>query len=357
MKISSLTLHVGVVIILGSIIPLVSALTASSPTPHFFLCGLGYCGSRLAVRLRKEFPTCQIAGSVRSEESRSRQRQDLHDAHVRVHVLDLDQNYIGLDHLGREDLSRATHIVQTVAPIADLDRDPLLALHLDTLKESKDLLWVGYLSSTGVYGDHHGDWVDEESELRCQDAKSLARVKAEMEWRQLEQEKNLRVDCFRCGGIYGPGRGPLFSATATNSDTPSTSPSDALPKYVNRILVDDICSAMVAAVKSSMSEPMGKQGAIYNLVDDDPAPRQDVMKEAQRLLGITTNENKEVATGTAATKSTTRRPISRSTGNKRCRNQRLKNDFPEYMELRVAPTYREGLAYLHQQPLVENLQK
>ena len=65
-----------------------------------------------------------------------------------------------MDPAGLEDLSRATHLVQTVAPIADFDRDPLLALHSETLQSSNHLQWVGYLSSTGVYGDYDGEAFD-----------------------------------------------------------------------------------------------------------------------------------------------------------------------------------------------------
>ena len=152
---------------------------------RFFIGGLGYCGSRIAIKLRHEFPDCEISGCVRSESSKQGIDADSL-ADVKVHVLDLDQEYRGLDEAGLDDLFQATHIIQTVAPIADFDRDPLLALHGATLEKSKSLQWVGYLSSTGVYGDHGGDWVDETSELRCQDAKSLARVKSEIEWRQME---------------------------------------------------------------------------------------------------------------------------------------------------------------------------
>ena len=372
-------------ILASRVVPAISmairtADSTSTPPLRFFIGGLGYCGSRLAVRLRQEFPDCTISGCVRSETRRqsllAANGKDLSNEHnVAVHVLDLDDHYIGLDEAGLGDLSRATHIVQTIAPIADFDRDPLLALHSKVLQggdpeasPDSNLQWVGYLSSTGVYGDHSGDWVDEDSELRCQDAKSLARVKAEAEWRELETYRQrsqkatstptTRIDCFRCGGIYGPGRGPLDSAlsmskrsaiqdTTTNEEAPATT-----PKYVNRILVDDICGAIIAAVKANAnavtpaSLPAG--GATYNLVDDDPAPRRDVVEEANRLVRATIPSpdddpaapKDDTPTITAQIISGRRRPVSRNTGNKRCRNQRLKDDYAWKL---LAPTYREGL--------------
>eukprot|EP00978_Attheya_sp_CCMP212_P037030 scaffold171951_cov50-Attheya_sp.AAC.2 len=356
------------------------ALRVPEGQMRFFIGGLGYCGSRLAVRLRQEFPSCEIAGCVRSE---SRKQSLLlapnnndddesilekqANVQVHVHVLDLDEDYGGLDEAGIVALQKATHVIQTIAPIADFDRDPFLALHASVLQESPDLQWAGYLSSTGVYGDHGGNWVNEDSELRCQDAKSLARVKAETEWQQLEevrrrrqnQHNKTRVDCFRCGGIYGPGRSPLFSVLSSSKrgtksldggmdDSADTSTST--PKYVNRILVDDICGALVAAVVAnaeSNTDIRPTAGTIYNCVDDDPAPRRDVMLEARKLVGAIAPSATDENTAPAPQRPARRRAM---TGNKRCHNLRLKDDYGWNL---LAPTYREGLAYLLKQHVTE----
>lgn len=325
---------------------------------RFFVGGLGYVGSRLVVRLRQEFPDCEIAGCVRSQTRKQQSLNTVSNNGVRVHVLDLDDEYRGLDEEGVKDLLQATHIVQTVAPIADFDRDPLLSLHGDILQESNDLQWVGYLSSTGVYGDHEGEWVDETSQLNCQDVKSLARVQAEMEWRQLEEsrreiEHKTRVDCFRCGGIYGPGRGPLFSSSLKSTPPEEATPTTTTPKYVNRILVDDICGAIVAAVNANIFDPKMKStsgGKIYNLVDDDPAPRRDVVAEARKLVSPSTKDASEGDASTSTTTSSRRRPSTRNTGNKRCRNQLLKDDYEWKL---IAPTYRQGLAHLWEQQKIQ----
>jgi nucleoside-diphosphate-sugar epimerase len=362
-----------VVLVLALASSLALALTSVERPPlRFFIGGLGYCGSRLAARLRNEFPDCTISGTVRSQ---TRKQSILADrlveekcgSNLRVHVLDLDENYVGLDQEGQRDLTLATHVVQTVAPIADFDRDPLLALHGKILHESNsDLQWVGYLSSTGVYGDHGGNWVDEDSNLNCKDAKSLARIEAEKEWRRLEEARwnrnqkcDTRVDCFRCGGIYGPGRGPLNSVLLSSSGASLEDIADlskgreadvSTPtKYVNRILVDDICGALVAAIKANLQIDRRSPGKIYNLVDDDPAPRRSVMAEAQRLVAGSAAETTNVGNVDGARPSGSgRRPVSRNTGNKRCRNQRLKEDYGCQL---VAPTYREGLALLLEQEI------
>jgi nucleoside-diphosphate-sugar epimerase len=388
-----------------------AALPVPRPPLRFFIGGLGYTGQRLADRLRLEFPDSHIAGCVRSEDSKQRLLLALaasttttttapkHRSNdLAIHVLDLDQEYRGLDAAGLADLQRATHVIQTIAPISDLDRDPLLALHSETLLSSSSSSsssscwqWVGYLSSTGVYGDHGGDWVDEDSELKCRDAKSLARVRAEQEWRDLEtnmrrkqQQREqqdirplLRVDCFRCGGIYGPGRGPLATALATRrleqagttlssaailpeAEEEGISSRNESPKYVNRILVDDICGALIATIKANIaantddSQHSAAGGSIYNLVDDDPAPRRHVVEEANQLVFSTTIPNAikrqtpsassltlgEALSSPKTQKTAVKRSTSRSTGNKRCKNQRLKDAFHWTL---LAPTFREGL--------------
>mmetsp|Transcript_32443 Transcript_32443/g.56525 ORF Transcript_32443/g.56525 Transcript_32443/m.56525 type:complete len:125 (+) Transcript_32443:219-593(+) len=124
--------------------------------------------------------------------------------------------------------------------------------------------------------------------MRCVDAKSKARIEAEREWGQLEkpiggvENPGTRADFFRCGGIYGPGRGPLFSTVAKLDEALVSGEEETLetPKYVNRILVDDICGAIVTAASSDRPcyEGIGRS---YNLVDDNPAPRRDVASEAR----------------------------------------------------------------------------
>jgi len=332
-----------------------------TPT-NIFIGGLGYVGSRLASKLHEVYPQAYISGTVRSVERRDGLLSSSNTKYQyvdNVHVLDIDNEYIGLDNDGLEDLVNADTIIQTVAPLADFDTDPLLAFHGDKLVESKKLKYVVYISSTGVYGNHDGNWVSEEEEhdidnvLLCTDAKSLARIKAEKAWGKLEQQHiqqeggdidrisiPTRVDYFRCGGIYGPGRGPLFSSTTTLdtlNDTPLED-EDMPIKYVNRILVDDICSAVLSGMNGS--RPIYSGGRAYNCVDDDPAPRRDVMAEARRLLNSIRGDETTTQPTTSGKNNGRRRRISRGTGNKRCKNTRLKE---EYGWIPVAPTYREGL--------------
>ena len=240
---------------------------------------------------------CKVAGCVRSAEKQAALTKNY--PWLEAHVLDLDNTYEGLDQKGREALARATHIIETVAPIADFDEDPLLALHADCF----DNQWVAYLSSTGVYGDHDGSWIDENAGLLCTDAKSKARVKAEQAFSEYD------AVILRLGGIYGPGRS-LLDAQRRSASTSE--------KPVNRIHVDDIAGALLALADRDV------RATTYNVVDDDPAPRSAVSAFADELIGPAP------AKGAA-------KP-SRGTGSKRCRNEKLR----EVYEL-LAPTYREGL--------------
>jgi nucleoside-diphosphate-sugar epimerase len=129
--------------------------------------------------------------------------------------------------------------------------------------------WIGYLSTTGVYGDWGGAWVSEASPLRTRQLRSLARIAAETQWRAHG------AHIFRLAGIYGPGRSPLDRLRAGDNQRIGK------PGQVfSRIHVEDIVSALLA----SMARP--NPGQVYNLCDDAPAPPQDVITYAAQLLGL-----------------------------------------------------------------------
>jgi nucleoside-diphosphate-sugar epimerase len=171
------------------------------------------------------------------------------------------------------DLSHATHVVSTVAPEAD--GDPILARHGTAIAAAPALRWIGYLSTTGVYGDRAGGWVDEATPPAPGSDRSLRRLEAEQAWAAVAGPRAL--DIFRLGGIYGPGRSPfddLRAGRARRIDRPGHS--------FSRIHRDDI----VAAVLAAMARPPAAGARILNLADDDPAEPQAVIAEAAALLGI-----------------------------------------------------------------------
>jgi hypothetical protein len=173
-------------------------------------------------------------------------------------------------------LHRATHILSTVPP--DGDADPVLMAHTTDLIDAGDRLkWVGYISSTSVYGDHGSEWVDEDSELLAAHGKGLSRILAEGSWIALCYEYGIPVHVFRCGGIYGPRRSAL-DALQKEGRPSASQERRGRQKFTARCHVADICNILEASTNRPRS------GAVYNVVDDEPAGRGQVMEYAASLV-------------------------------------------------------------------------
>jgi nucleoside-diphosphate-sugar epimerase len=222
------------------------------------------------------------------------------------------------------DLARARRVLVTAGP--EDGQDPVLArLQDDFAAAAGHLDWVGYLSTTSVYGDHGGDWVDETTPLSPDTARGRARVAAEEAWRALHRDAGLPLHIFRLAGIYGPGRGP-FAKVRSGKARRIVKPGQVF----SRIHVEDIAQVLLA----SMRQP--NPGAAYNVCDDDPAPPQDVIAHAADLLGLP--QPPEVPFDSAELGSMARSFYSE---NKRVRNDRIKSE----LGVRLAyPDYRTGLA-------------
>jgi nucleoside-diphosphate-sugar epimerase len=214
-----------------------------------------------------------------------------------------------------------SHLLISAGPSAD--GDPVLArLGGEIARIAPRLKWVGYLSTTAVYGDHGGGWVDEATPPSPASKRGQWRVEAENAWRAVPE---LPLHIFRLAGIYGPGRGPFAKVRA------GTARRIIKPGQVfSRIHVADIAQVLAA----SINRP--NPGAIYNLCDDDPAPPEDVIAYAAELLGLPVPP--AIAFETAEMT-----PMARSFygENKRVRNDRIKDELG--VEL-IYPGYRKGLA-------------
>jgi len=200
--------------------------------------------------------------------------------------------------------------------------DPVLASLADAMKRGASAMrWVGYLSTTGVYGDHQGGWVDEHTPLSPSTARGQARVEAEAAWRGITA---LPLHIFRLAGIYGPGRGPF--AKVRNGTARRIIKQG---QVFSRIHVEDIA----AALDLSLHAP--RPGAVYNMCDDDPAPPEDVIAYAAQLLRLPVPPAVPFETAEMT-------PMARSfyAESKRVRNDLIKSQlgwFPRY------PDYRSGL--------------
>lgn len=216
-------------------------------------------------------------------------------------------------------LARATHILASAAP--DAAGDPFLIASPELAQAS--VAWVGYLSTTGVYGDHQGGWVDETTPLTPVSARGAQRVLAESQW----QATGLPVHVFRLAGIYGPGRGP-FEKVRDGTARRILKPG----QFFSRTHVEDIAQVLEA----SIARP--NPGAAYNVCDDEPAPPEDVLSHAAALLGLP--EPPGIPYDEAEMT-----PMARSfyAESKRVRNDRIKDELGVRL---LYPTYREGLAAL-----------
>ena len=220
-------------------------------------------------------------------------------------------------------VKEATHILISAGPNAE--GDPVLTHYGDVIAAvAPSLEWVGYLSTTGVYGDHEGGWIDESTPLTPSTQRGQWRKAAEQAWMDIP---NLPLHIFRLAGIYGPGRGPFEKVRRGTARRIIKE-----GQVFSRIHVDDIAQVVAA----SINRP--NPGAIYNVCDDDPAPPQDVISHAARLLELP--EPPAVAFETAEMT-----PMARSfyAESKKVRNDKIKDELGVVLKY---PNYREGLAAL-----------
>jgi len=170
-------------------------------------------------------------------------------------------------------LQAATHILSTVPP--DASGDPTLAEHASAIASAAELRWIGYLSSTVVYGDRGGGWVDEDTPPAPTGERGDRRLVAEDAWSHFADRHG--VDIFRLAGIYGPGRS-AFDGLRAGRARRIIKPGHAF----GRIHRDDIVRAAMAAMVQNRTSGL----RIFNLTDDEPAEAAAVVEEAARLLGV-----------------------------------------------------------------------
>ncbi|MEO0390052.1 MAG: SDR family oxidoreductase [Pseudomonadota bacterium] len=214
-------------------------------------------------------------------------------------------------------LDDASHLLVSAGP--GPDGDPALA-QAGAAIAAGQFDWVGYLSTTGVYGDHQGGWVDEETPLTPSTQRGQARVEAEAQWQAL----NLPLHIFRLAGIYGPGRGPFAkvrSGTARRIVKPG--------QVFSRTHVEDIAQVLAASIAAPAP------GTAYNVCDDDPAPPEDVIAYAAKLLGLPVPPAIPFDQADMT-------PMARSfyAESKRVQNKRIKTDLGVQL---LYPSYKDGL--------------
>jgi nucleoside-diphosphate-sugar epimerase len=282
---------------------------------NLFCFGFGYCAEALAVRLKPM--GWAISGTSKSADGVDALKREGWNACL----FDGSTPSEG----ARRALQAATHVLVSAPP--DDQGDPVLRHHASDLAAAPHLTWIGYLSTIGVYGDRQGAWVDEASQVKPANERSLRRMAAENDWLAFGKSSGKKVEIFRLAGIYGPGRSALDSlkdGTARRIIKPG--------QVFNRIHVADIASVLAAAMSGR-----GRH-AIYNVTDDEPASPSDVITFAAKLLGMEPPPDISIMNAGLS-------PMAASfyAENKRVRNTRIKKDLGVAL---LYPTYREGLRAL-----------
>lgn len=230
---------------------------------NILILGLGYSAGFFArAALARGW---EVTGTVRSAEKAGRLSRE----GIRTLVFD---GFAVSSALGKA-VAEADAVLVSVQPAED--GDPALGPLRAALAAAPNLRWIGYLSTIGVYGDQSGAWIDEATPPAPTNARTRQRVAIEEAWLELGRNTGKPVQIFRLSGIYGPGRNAitkLRSGTANRLIKPG--------QVFNRIHVDDIAGVLMA----SLAQP--RNGAVYNVTDDEPGPPQDVIAFAAELIGL-----------------------------------------------------------------------
>jgi nucleoside-diphosphate-sugar epimerase len=278
-------------------------------TERLFIFGLGYSGRAIARLARAA--GWRVAGTCTSDEKAGRLRNEGIEAHL----------FDGTTPPPAEAVANASHVICTIAP--GTAGDPVLKTAVDLLGRAR---WIGYLSTTGVYGDHGGGWVDEDTPARPGQPRSIERLATERAWQALGLQAGAAVDIFRLPGIYGPGRSAIDQVkggTARRVDKPG--------QVFSRIHVEDIAGTVLMAI----TQPHA--GTVYNVADDLPASTVDVVTFACELLG---KPAPPVIPWEQAASEMSAMARSFYAENRRVRNDRIKNELGVVLRY---PSYREGL--------------
>lgn len=281
--------------------------------PTLFCFGLGFSATALARLLLAE--GWRVAGTYREEAN----RRLLARQGIETYPFEAGHP---VDWLER--LAPVSDILVSIPPSAK--GEPVLAQFATTLRSLPRLRWLGYLSTTGVYGDTGGAWVDETAALRPSSPRGQYRVAAEQAWLDEVLAHRLPVHVFRLAGIYGPGRSVIDQVRAGE-----TRRIDRPQHLFSRIHVDDIASTL----RASMTRP--DPGRIYNVCDDEPAAPSDVIAFACQLLGVAPPPllSFEAAAATMSTMA-----LTFWKDNRRVDNGRIKRELGVVLRY---PSYREGL--------------
>ncbi|KAJ0962562.1 hypothetical protein J5N97_027684 [Dioscorea zingiberensis] len=292
---------------------------------RLFVFGVGFVGRYVSNQLLKQ--GWRVSGTCVCPVK----RRELEMMGVDSFVFDAKKNDLRSLHT----LEDATHVLISIPPLIGLG-DPLLTFHLEDLQSTLghgNLQCLCYLSSTSVYGDCGGAWVDEDSAVNPASEAAKLRYAAEKGWQQFGCELGVPVNIFRLGGIYGPGRSAINTVFKQKSPSKEQKKRE-LKHYTARVHVADIYQALYASFN------MPSSGRVYNVVDDDPAPREVVFDFARDLIEKRWPEKTIVVQSQDKTEDIESPQRGKVGGEKRVSNARLKKELGIRL---LYPSYKSGL--------------
>lgn len=294
-----------------------------------FIFGLGFVGRRFASQLVGD--GWDVAGTCRSAEK----AQELKSLGIRALLFDDEEDAPSREI--SEAVRASSCVLNTVPPTrvfasavppygGSLYKDAGDAVLHNYVSDLSSASWVGYLSSTSVYGNRGGDWVSESDAIEPDQPKAIARAEAEKAWLSLHRVQGVPVHAFRLAGIYGPGRSAIDTVRKNRGDYWACAPDDF--QLISRIHVADICTAL----RASVAHP--SPGLVLNVADDEPAERSRVLRYACALLNypIAERPSEPLEPGAGV-----------RGGSKRVSNKALKELLAGVGSSLAYPTFREGL--------------
>ncbi len=284
--------------------------------PFLFGFGLGYSFHQVAHGVQDHLGF-RVGGTTTTPEKRARLKEKVG---IPVYLFDRDHPLED----PKKTFEGVTHILSSIPP--DENGDPAVDMHGGDIAALDGLQWAGVFSTTGVYGNTDGAWVDETSETAPNNHRSELRVKAEEQWLDLHRKHGVPAHIVRLAGIYGPGRSPLDQVRGGKARR-MVKPGLTL----GRIHLDDIVGAVLASIRKP------NPGAIYNVTDDEPMPPRDIITYACKILGV----EAPVEVSYDEVKAHLPPIVQEFYGdNKRVSNKRLKDELGYTFKY---PTYRDGL--------------
>jgi nucleoside-diphosphate-sugar epimerase len=279
---------------------------------NIFCFGFGQVAKNFIKKLCVEKYNINLSTTSRSESSKENFKGINYNSYL-FNSEKFDQNLL-------VKLQEADHILVSIPPKNEED---LVVKNFSKFLESSKVKWITYLSATSVYGDHKGEWVNENSKTNPISNKGVARLKAENSWVSLEKNNKLPVQIFRLSGIYSNKKNILVRLKSGDLKL-----INKKNHYFSRIHVDDIANILFKSLSKF------KSGEIYNLSDDKPCSSKEITLYGAKMLNIETIE------GYAIKSEMLKNFYNES---KKVSNKKVKNYFNYNL---MFPSYIEGLNYI-----------